>query len=179
MRSRSLVAFLALLLPACVSLGESGRDFPSLARRPVEMQEAEGSAPASPVAALPAPADDSAALGARLDALAKQAAHGAAAFDTLYGQVAGRIRGAARAPVLSESWVAAQEDLARLEQARYDSVVALASLDTLYAERVKAVSEGGATGGVEDIQAERGRVLAAVDAQNDRVDALRGLLRRP
>lgn len=179
MRSRSLVAFLALLLPACVSLGENARDFPSLARRPAELQEADGSVATPPAAATPAPADDSADLGEKLDALAKQAAHGQATFDALYGQVAGRIRGAAKAPVLSESWVTAQEDLSRLEQARYDSVYVLASLDTLYAQRMKAVSEGAAVGGIDAIEAERKRVLSAVDTQNDRVDALRGALRRP
>ncbi|MCC6481149.1 MAG: hypothetical protein IT554_01905, partial [Sphingomonadaceae bacterium] len=69
--------------------------------------------------------------------------------------------------------------LARLEHARYDSVSALASLDTLYAERMKALAAGDVRGGVTEILAARRAALVKVDAQNDRVDALKATLRQP
>ena len=178
MTLRPLTALVALLLSACAGLGPDGRGYPSLAKRPVEAQgtgEAETSASA---AASQAQGDDG-ALDQQLAGLTEKARTGGAAFDRLYDEVAGPIRISVAAAVSSEQWVAAQVSLGRLEQARYDSVYALASLDTLYAERMKDVAEGKAAGGVDRIASARADVLRIVDAQNDRVDALRAVLRQP
>lgn len=79
----------------------------------------------------------------------------------------------------SEPWVAAQLAISTLETARNDSVSALASLDVLYVERSNAVAEGRAAGGTGQIDAARSSVLAGVDSQNDRIDALKGRLAQP
>jgi len=175
---RPLFALMAFLLSACAGgVGQDGRGYPSLARRPVESQGAGGSEEAA-VAAVAAPAEDP-ALKEQLAALARQAEQGREKFDRLYGEVAGSIRVSASAPVASEQWVVAQQALGRLEQARYDSVYVLASLDTLYVQRMRDVAEGTATGGVEQVGAARDKVLAEVDSQNDRVDRLRAVLKQP
>lgn len=182
MSMRPLFALMAFLLSACAGgVSQDGRGFPSLARRPIESQESADSE-AAEVGAVVAPApvpSDEAALRDHIAALSRQAGQGGAKFDALFGQISGSIRVSASAPVASEQWVVAQEALGRLEQARYDSVYALASLDVLYVERMKDVADGKAVGGVEEIGTERDKVLAMVDSQNDRVDQLRGVLKQP
>lgn len=172
---RSFTALAALLLSACAGQGQDGRGYPSLAKRPVEAPTRETPADAIPPAPRPG---DYASLDRQLTALTDQARQGGIAFDTLYAEVAGHIRVSASAEVSSEQWVAAQVELGRLEQARYGSVYALASLDTLHAEQMKEVAEGAAAG-VERIEAARAQALAIVDSQNDRVDALRAALKQP
>ncbi|MGE4410517.1 MAG: hypothetical protein EP321_12220 [Sphingomonadales bacterium] len=178
MNLRPLTALFALWLSACAGLGQDGRGYPSLAKRPVEVQGAGEAETASEVG-VAVPAADDPELDRTIATLAEQARQGGAAFDRLYGEVAGRIRLSAPAAVSSEQWVTAQADLGRLEQARYGSVYALASLDTLYAERMKDVAEGKAVGGIDRIDGARQNALAIVDSQNDRVDALRAGLRHP
>lgn len=114
-----------------------------------------------------------------LDALGQQVRRGEAAFDTLYDQVAGTIRVSTSAQVSSEQWVVANVDLGRLEHARYDSVYALAGLDRLYIDRMRDIAGGKAAGGIDEIQAVRIPALALVANQNDRIDALRAVLREP
>jgi len=177
---RPLFALMAFLLSACAGgAGQDGRGYPSLARRPVESQGAGESEEAAAIGAVVAPPAEDPALRERLAALSREADQGREKFDRLYGEVAGSIRVSASAPVASEQWVVAQQALGRLEQARYDSVYALASLDTLYVERMREVAEGKAAGGVEEVGAARDRVLAEVDSQNDRVDRLRAALKQP
>lgn len=162
-------------------MGQDGRSYPSLARRPAETARVGGEVPPDP-AAQPEqgearPADP--ALARELAVLAAQADKGKGAFDALYAQVGPGIRGTSGAAVSSEAWVSAQVELARLEEARYDSVFALASLDTLYANRMKAMADGTAQGGLAEILAARTSALAAVDGQNDRIDDLKAALRQP
>lgn len=179
MSIRPLVALLAFLLSACAGgVGSDGRGFPSLARRPAETQGAGGGEEAAAEVLVAPPAEDP-ALKDRIATLARQAEQGGAKFDHLYRQVAGSIRVSAGAAVSSEQWVTAQQSLGRLEQARYDSVYALASLDVLYIERMKDVADGKAGGGVEEVGVARDKALAMVDSQNDRVDKLRAALKRP
>lgn len=183
MSNRPLVALMAFLLSACAGAGQDGRGYPSLARRPVETQGASSGdeaaeAGAAEVGVVLSPAID-ASLRDRLSGLSRQAEQGAQKFDRLYGQVSGSIRVSAAAAISSEQWVVAQQSLGRLEQARYDSVFALASLDTLYAERMRDVADGKADGGVEEIGAVREQALTIVDSQNDRVDQLRAVLKQP
>ncbi len=180
MSIRPLFALLAFVLSACTGgMPQDGRGYPSLARRPIETQGG-GDAEVADAVVAPAPVPfDDAALKDQIAALSRQAEQGGAKFDKLYRQVAGSIRVSASAPVGGEQWVVAQEALGRLEQARYDSVYALASLDVLYVERVKDVADGKATGGVDEIAAQRDKALAIVDSQNDRVDQLRAVLKQP
>jgi hypothetical protein len=180
MHKRFFTAF-ALFLSACTGMGQDGRGYPSLAKRPVESARVGGEVPndvqdqGTETPAAPADSD----LMQQLATLSSQADKGKTAFDALYPTAADHVHAAAGAAVSSEAWVVAHVDLSALEQARYDSVYALASLDTLYAERAKALAEGKVQGGVTEILAARKAALAVVDAQNDRVDQLRAALTTP
>lgn len=118
-------------------------------------------------------------LEADIARLMAQANSGSAAFDAAYARADKLTRGASDAAVSSDAWVVAQQAISNLESTRNDSVSALASLDTLYVQRTNAIADGKAQGGVERIDAARAAVLASVDGQNDRVDALKGRLKQP
>lgn len=167
---RRLLPSLALILSGCAG---SLSGYPSLAKRPVE------NAPMGEAAAAPAPVEADPAVQAEIDKLAAQAQAGGAAFDRAWPAADRAARAAAGSAVSSEAWVAAQQTLSSLESARNDSVSALASLDVLYVERSRAIADGKAQGGIEQIDAARAAVLATVDSQNDRIDALKGRLAQP
>jgi len=114
-----------------------------------------------------------------VDRLTAQAQAGGTAFDKAWPAADKAARAASGSAVSSEAWVAAQTALSALESARNDSVSALASLDVLYVERSNAAAEGKVSGGIETIDAARASVLAIVDSQNDRLDALKGRLAQP
>ena len=170
MTLRRLLPSIALFLSGCAG---TLTGYPSLAKRPIE------NAPMGEQAATPAPVESDPALQANLDKLVAQAQAGSAAFDKAWPTADRASRAAAGAAVSSEAWVTAQQALSTLETARNDSVSALASLDVLYVERNKAIAEGKARGGTEQIDAARSGVLATVDSQNDRLDALKGRLATP
>ena len=176
MKIRGLIPTLAALLAGCATANESGRGYPSLAKRAVESAPEEqmerGDAVSAPIAG-------DTALKTRISELEQQARRGNDAFEALYGEVAGQVGRSGDAAVSSEQWVMAQVNLGRLEGARHDSVYALADLDDLYAARMAAVADGKAAGGVDEVLAARGAVLAMVDAQNDRIDNLRRGLKEP
>lgn len=172
---RRLLPSLALFLASCAGLGNDGRGYPSLARRPM----ANGATAIATPVPVPPSADDAAALSGKIAPLLAQADKGKTGFDAAYGKVENDVRTAQGAPVLTESWVAAHVSLSTLESARDDSVSALAGLDVLYAERLKAIAEGTTSGGADDIGRARDTVLAVVDNQNDRLDALKAMLKRP
>jgi hypothetical protein len=169
---RPLLSSLALLLTGCAAGVAEHSAYPSLARRPVEARDYETPA------ATPAPAA-TVASDADLARYAAQAASGAAAFDKDYPSAERLARAASGAAVSSDSWVAAQAAISGLESARNDSVSALAALDTLYTERVSAIADGKMTGSVDALDATRAQALAAVDSQNDRLDALKAMLAQP
>lgn len=162
---------LALLLAGCA--GSNG-SYPSLAKRPIET--ARGGAAAAPAA--PAPAQDP-ALARNIEGLVERARSGAAAFDSRLPSAQEQVRIAAGAAVSSEAWVDAQQAISALDAERYDSVFALASLDTLYVERSSKVAAGEEQGGTEAIDAARAGVLAIVDRQNDVLDGMKGALATP
>ena len=167
---RRLLPSIALFLSGCAG---TLTGYPSLAKRAVENAPVgEAPAPPAPIAADPA-------LLAQVDRLAAQAQAGSAAFDKAWPGADRATRAASGAAVSSESWVTAQLAISALEAARNDSVSALASLDTLYVERSNALAEDQAKGGVEQIDAARKVALAIVDAQNDRIDAVKGRLAQP
>lgn len=127
----------------------------------------------------PAPVVVDAKLDAEIARLRAQADKGGAAFDAAFARADRLTQAASGAAISSDDWVVAQQAISNLESARNDSVSALASLDTLYVERTNAVADGKVQGGVESIDAARAAVLASVDGQNDKVDALKGRLRQP
>jgi hypothetical protein len=180
MTKRHFSAIAALLLSACTGAGQDGRGYPSLSKRPVETDR---NAPVMPADPDPATLTDGQrpdpAFLKKLADLGAEVSNGDTLFTLAYNEAAGRIRVATSAPVSSETWVAAHVLLSKLEQARYHSAMAMAGLDTLYADRLKAIAEGKAKGGVTEIEAERKVALAIVDAQNDKVDALRAVLKEP
>ncbi len=170
MISHRLLPSLALLLTGCAGAQQG---YPSLAKRAVE--DAPMAAPVAPPA--PAPAD--AELLRRIAGFTDQASAGKAAFDKDAAATERAVNAARNASVSSDAWVTAQVAISGLEAARNDSVSALASLDTLYVERTSAIADGKAQGGLAEIEAARAATLAIVDAQNDRIDALKGRLARP
>lgn len=160
---RRLAFPFALLLAGCLSQGP----FPSLAPR-----EGEQLAIEEPVReAVEAPADP----GLRLRALElrQQAARGERAFDAAFGRAESAVR-AAGAPG-SDSWIAAQQAVSRLEAARLETTEALAQLDRLRAGRADMPTNG------DDMEAVNG-TFASVEGiaavQQDRIDRLKAAIRR-
>src|SRR3546814_2767610 len=101
-----------------------------------------------------------------------------AIFDANVSGAQQKAAEAAGSAVSSEVWVAAQLAISTLESDRYDSVSALASLDTLYIRRLNAVAGGEVQGGSNVIAKARADVLAMVDRQNDILDGLKKRLDR-
>jgi hypothetical protein len=127
-RRRSLIA-LAMAAPAlagCVP----GEGFPSLAPRPAE-RNLSTEEPVHP--AVEVPGDP--ALRARVAELERQAAEGNRAFDAAYGATEAAV--AAAGPAGSDSWVAAEQALSRLEMTRGPTTRALAELDQLAIDRAE------------------------------------------
>lgn len=170
MNLRRLLPSLALFLSGCASTFQG---YPSLAKRAIE------GAPMAEAATQPSPVAPEPELLQDVERLTAQAKEGGAAFDQAWPKADKATGAAAGSAVSSEAWVAAQTALSLLESARNGSVSALASLDVLYAERTNAIAEGKASGGMDAIDAARGSVLAMVDSQNDRLDALKGRLAQP
>lgn len=169
------------LLGGCATQG----DFPSLAPRQVERDLTGGSAPvgcpgtedAAPVQqaeAQPAPVSPDPQLGARVAELLASARAGQSDFAEA---LPGANRAAARAGAAgTENWIAAQQEVSRLESARTRTVDALAELDAL------AIRRSDAPVAVADYRA----VLAAAEevrgltqAQQAELDRLEGVLSDP
>jgi hypothetical protein len=142
--------------------------FPSLAVRPAErgLSTAE---PVHPPVAVPSEP----ALVQRVAALRQQAAEGDRAFDAAFGPVASAV--AAAGDSGTESWVAAQQALSRLEAARVGTAGALRELDQLALERAAVATNEGDFAAIEAALAEV-ETLAA--AQRTRWETLRDRLAR-
>ena len=143
------IASILATLTACAKPG----NFPSLAPRAVERELPTPAAAPSP----PAPADP--ALGARIVELRDEAEAGQRAFAA--EAASGRTAIAQAGKAGSESWIAAQQAVSRLEAARSRTATALASLDQLAVERAAQPTNPG------DYQA----LLAAVEASRILADA--------
>lgn len=145
------------------------RGYPSLAKRPIEDQPE-----APPVESVaPAPVADP-ALVPEAARLVAQGRAGVTAFDK---DVSGTRQAVSRARgtrVSSEAWVQAQVELSALDAVRYDSVAALAGLDTYY---VSSMGSGTPVGTA--LVRERDWLANAVDRQNDALDAMRQSLSQP
>jgi hypothetical protein len=159
MRSSRPAAFLlGFALAGCVTQGP----FPSLAPR-----EGETLPIAEPVRTPAAVADD-AALAARIEALLAQARHGMSAFDAAFGATA---RAAAAAGAAgSDSWIAAQVAISRLEAARTETTDAGAELDRLAEARADQPTSAADRAALAAAIAEADRLAAG---QQLRIDRLR------
>jgi len=175
MRALLMLSLPVLLLSACAE--QDGRGYPSLMKRPIE----DGAPAGQGAVAIEAgtSSDGLPQLRQKIAELAAQASNSNIMFDSLYKEVAGRIRIARSAPLLSEQWVVAQMHLSRLEQARYPSNYALAALDTLYADRSQAIAAGEAEDGVAEIKNAIVRAQNIVSDQQLKIDALRAGLQQP
>lgn len=149
------------LLAGCADPG----DYPSLAPRAVERGE---TAPApAPTEAPPAAADP--ALAARIAQLIAQARDGDMAFARALEPARTSVGRAGAAG--SESWIAAQEAVSRLESARTRTVDALSELDVLARERSQ-----GTPADIDAIAAATVEVSAIADTQQQTISGLTGSL---
>lgn len=165
-RSPSCALLLATVafLSACAVQGP----FPSLAPRPEEGLISVAEPVRPPVAV----ASD-AALRGRIAALRERGRAGARAFDAAYPAADRATRGIGVSG--SDSWIAAQQALSRLEAARGEATAALADLDRLSLDRANVPTNaqdygliGAAMAEIEQETAER----------QTRLDALRSRLGR-
>jgi hypothetical protein len=155
---RMFLAGAALLLSDCTTSGP----FPSLAPRPGEDLPIE-----EPVRThQDAPGD--AALRRRIDALAAQAREGMSAFDAAYDTAAHAAAGSGAEG--SDSWIAAQEALSRLEAARSRTADAVAELDQLARARADLPTSAGDQAALEAAIEAAGRIAAN---QQERINRLR------
>ena len=181
---RRLTALFALIWlgPVDAAVAQHRSAYPSLSRRPVESRnrDAEVAAKASAQQAQAAqPAAEDPALVAETTALGQRTAAASSAFDARFEASQRSVAAGRSASIGSEAWVAAQQAISLLDSDRYDSVAALASLDTLYAERSNVPDTSRAATDSATIDRERQLVLAMVDRQNDRLDALKAGLAQP
>ncbi|OJY69715.1 MAG: hypothetical protein BGP16_08170 [Sphingobium sp. 66-54] len=174
MLRRFLTAFLALFALGALADSAAAKPFPSLAKRPSETRDRT---PPVPQAVVPAAADPQ--LVAQVEGLAKQAESGEAAFRTQLDTGRTAVAAAGPAAPSSEAWVNAQVALSALDNARYDSVAALAGLDSLYVDRQDNADAARVMADLAAIDPVRSRALAMVDAQNDALDGLRRGLKQP
>ena len=148
---------LAVLLGACVSQGP----FPSLAPR-----EGEQLAIEEPVREAPMVADDS-ALRTRIEAVLGEAREGARRFDADFATAE---RLAARAGAIgSDSWIAAQEAISRLEAARARTGNAAAELDQLSLTRANLPTSAADQQALDEAIAEVARINVNQQARVDRL----------
>lgn len=162
-----LLASASVALAGCAT--EDGT-YPSLAKRPAERITATW--PPAPPPPPPAPPPLDSATANRLGLLLSEV-RGA---DTRFHSKEARARsvvGAARGAAMgSEAWSVATIAVAELEAARAQAMVAMAELDSIYAE---ARTQGR---DVTEIEVSRQQALAIIAGQDRVLDSLKGLLER-
>jgi hypothetical protein len=164
---------LLLLAAASLALGACARaegSYPSLERRPAERLTATWPvAPPSPEAP-PAPLD-SATIG-RLDALVSDARGADARFHGQQAHAESLVGTAGGAPMGSEAWSVATVAVSELEGARGQAMVAMADLDSLYAQATVEGRDASAIAKARDqvtaIIAEQDRVLDSLKRRMER-----------
>ncbi len=159
MRTISLT-LLALSVSACAARGA----YPSLAPRPIELQNGQANSPAPP-----APTATDPARVARISAIVARAEGNGSAFSSARAEAERSV--AASGARGSESWIAAQMAVSRLERTREATQEALAELD---GEKRRILS-GPASADQAALDAAIARVMAIETAQ---ADAARSLLAR-
>ncbi|MFT3966628.1 MAG: hypothetical protein QM690_12185 [Sphingobium sp.] len=169
---RRLATLAAILLFGSVEPVQAQRAYPSLLRRPIESRDRDAEIAKAAAELPPARPLDAAVLG-ELTRLATQASAAGQAFDQDYAASDRAVQAARNAAPASEAWVVAQKAISALDARRFESVTALAGMDSIY---VNQLDKGGDATTVEGYRAP---VLAMVDRQNDRLDALRFRLAQP
>lgn len=167
---RFLASLLGLLFvaPGIPALAQR-EPYPSLLPRPVENRDRDVEAVAGATAA---PASVDPALATEIAGLAEMARLAGADYERLAGDVDGKVAAASAVGIGGEAWVTAQQAISALQKARYGSVAALATLDTLYVRHAADENVAQAAANVAAIAAARAPVATMVDNQNDRLDAL-------
>lgn len=152
-----LAMLAAALLAGCTTKGP----FPSLAPRPDERLTID-----EPVREAPQIADDS-ALRVRINSLVAEARAGNAEFERDYGEAA---RTAARAGAEgSDSWMAAQQALSRVEAARGRTSTAAAELHQLATARASQPTSAADQAALAAGIAQADGVVAAQQARMNRL----------
>ncbi|MCB2014439.1 MAG: hypothetical protein R3E11_07390 [Sphingobium sp.] len=100
-------------------------------------------------------------------------------FELALAENAQRVRAARNAAVLSENWVLAHIALGKIEKARSGSLIALAELDRLHADRLGAIYDGKASDGTAELETAIASASALVDRQNSEIDKLQAMLLQP
>jgi len=172
---RRLAAFLAVFAMGSADAQAAPRTYPSLARRPVESSDRL----ATPQTPAVAPAATDLALANNVATLQDQAVSANTAFQSELARSRDSVKAAAGSQPMSEDWVVAQMSISAADAVRYDSVAALAGLDTLSVERQDNVDAARVAADMATINPARTRVLAIVDAQNDALDGLKASLTNP
>jgi len=173
---RRIAALSALLLFGTAEPGlaqsRAQRGYPSLAPRSIETRDRDAEI-AKAALDQPMPKPLAPALTAELARLGTQASTAGQAFDQDYAASTRLVAAADGTAPASEAWVAAQEAISALDARRFDSVTALASIDSIYVDQLNV---GGDASTVEGY---RTPVAVMVDGQNDRLDSLRFRLAQP
>jgi hypothetical protein len=158
---------LCLLLAGCAA----GGSYPSLLPRAAETGDTAPAPPPAPPVAASDPA-----IAARLTQLVEQSRQGQQQFETALGAADAQVARAGAAG--SESWIAAQQAVSRLESARTPTVNALAELDAMAKTRAEAgiataQADLGAIGSAEE------QVRALAEAQEREISRLGSALSQP
>lgn len=169
---RRLATLAAILLFGPIDASQAQRIYPSLAPRPIETRDRDAEI-AKAALDQPPPAPLDASVASELARLNTQALAAAKAFDQDFAASDRTVNAARSSAATSEAWVMAQEAISALDARRYDSVTALASIDSIYVEQL---NRGGDMTAVDGYRAP---VAAMVDGQNDRLDSLRFRLAQP
>jgi hypothetical protein len=157
----------ALSLSACAS--DEGA-YPSLAKRPAERVTATW--PPAPPPPEPAPPPLERATLGKLDALVGEVRSADAKFRAKEGRTRTLVATARGAPMGSEAWSVATVAISELEAARAEAMVAMAELDSLYAE---ARTQGR---DVTLIEKARDQATAMIAGQDRVLESLKGALER-
>jgi hypothetical protein len=173
----ALLLLAPALLSACAAAGDGT---PSLAPRAAEYELSgrpvppciAGAASGAPVTPAEAPPPADAQLAARVEALLADARQGQADFAALLprAQASAARAGAAG----TETWIAAQQELSRLEAARARTAAALAELDALILERLGARAANPQD--LERLTAATEEVRGLAETQEAEIDTLDGAL---
>jgi hypothetical protein len=158
LRTAGSLAF-AVLLAGC----SDQRVYPSLATRPIE-----GIMDKPVVEAIAPPATPNAARAGRIASLLAQAETADRAFRTAQAAAERAVSAAAGAARGDERWLAAQQQLSRLEATRVPVGRALSDLDELGVAQADAASSGTASAEADALTSAYARVTA-LDAEEQAV----------
>jgi hypothetical protein len=162
-----LLACVSLALAACASADGA---YPSLAKRPAERITATW--PPAPPPPPPAPPPLDPAKRDKLDLLLAEVRGADARFNGKEARARSLVGAARGAAMGSESWSVATVAVSELEAARAQAMVAMAELDSLYAEaRITGLD-------VAPIEATRQQAVAIISGQDRVLDSLKGALDR-